>query len=69
MFACTGDPAKDVLKDALQDLIAMCQHVRTTFDAAVTHHKVAKGVSEVSMKSDLTEPSTVSQASGKKTKK
>lgn len=30
-----GDPAKDVLKDALQDLMVMCQHIRGTFDTAV----------------------------------
>jgi len=33
MFA--GDPAKDVLKDSLQDLMVMCQHIRGTFDTAV----------------------------------
>ncbi|KAF9616777.1 hypothetical protein IFM89_032330 [Coptis chinensis] len=27
-----GDPAKEVFKDALQDLIFMCGHVRETFD-------------------------------------
>lgn len=59
-----GDPAKDVLKDALQDLIVMCQHVRKTFDNAVDQHKVAKGLGEVSMKSSITDPSTSrSQAS------
>ncbi|XP_039802439.1 DNA-directed RNA polymerases I and III subunit RPAC2-like isoform X1 [Panicum virgatum] len=31
----TGDPAKDVLKDSLQDLMVMCQHIRGTFDTAV----------------------------------
>ncbi|OEL30020.1 hypothetical protein BAE44_0008960 [Dichanthelium oligosanthes] len=31
----TGDPAKDVLKDALQDLMVMCQHIRGTFDTRV----------------------------------
>ncbi|KAJ1702618.1 hypothetical protein LUZ63_002397 [Rhynchospora breviuscula] len=35
----TGDSAKDVLKDALHDLEAMCQHVRSTFDASVTEFK------------------------------
>uniref|UniRef100_A0A0D9XQE6 DNA-directed RNA polymerases I and III subunit RPAC2 n=1 Tax=Leersia perrieri TaxID=77586 RepID=A0A0D9XQE6_9ORYZ len=35
----TGDPAKDVFKDALQDLIVMCQHVRGTFDNAVVDHR------------------------------
>lgn len=28
------DPAKEVLKDAHQDLINMCQHVRGNFDKA-----------------------------------
>ncbi|KAK8913798.1 hypothetical protein KSP39_PZI023761 [Platanthera zijinensis] len=32
----TGDAAKDVLKDSLQDLILMCQHVRFTFDHSVS---------------------------------
>ncbi|XP_020587862.1 DNA-directed RNA polymerases I and III subunit RPAC2 [Phalaenopsis equestris] len=31
----TGDSAKDVFKDACQDLILLCQHVRSTFDKAV----------------------------------
>ncbi|XP_066356857.1 uncharacterized protein [Miscanthus floridulus] len=31
----TGDPAKDVLKDALQDLMVMCQHIRGTLDTAM----------------------------------
>ncbi|XP_020531802.1 DNA-directed RNA polymerases I and III subunit RPAC2 isoform X1 [Amborella trichopoda] len=35
----TGDPAKDVFKDALQDLMSMCQHVRGTFDKAVIDFK------------------------------
>lgn len=30
-----GDPAKDVLKDALQDLMVKCQHIRGTLDTAV----------------------------------
>jgi DNA-directed RNA polymerase I and III subunit RPAC2 len=34
-----GDPAKDVLKDALQDMMVMCQHVRGTFDKAVASHR------------------------------
>ncbi|KAH7445017.1 hypothetical protein KP509_02G102400 [Ceratopteris richardii] len=54
----TGDPAKDVLKDALQDLMVMCQHIRKTFTNAVDQHKVAKRQGEVSMKSGITEPST-----------
>ncbi|KAJ3683815.1 hypothetical protein LUZ60_014042 [Juncus effusus] len=35
----TGDSAKEVLKDALHDLTSVCQHVRTTFDKAVTDFK------------------------------
>lgn len=35
----TGDPAKDVMKDALQDLMVMGQHVRATFDKAVADFK------------------------------
>ncbi|CAL4994022.1 unnamed protein product [Urochloa decumbens] len=38
----TGDPAKDVLKDALQDLMVMCQHVRETLDNAVANHRATK---------------------------
>ncbi|KAG8051254.1 hypothetical protein GUJ93_ZPchr0009g2101 [Zizania palustris] len=43
----TGDSAKDVLKDSLQDLMVMCQHVRGTFDTAVSdfqQNKTAEGV-------------------------
>jgi hypothetical protein len=35
----SGDPAKDVMKDALQDLMVMGQHVRGTFDKAVADFK------------------------------
>ncbi|KAL5580863.1 hypothetical protein UlMin_013305 [Ulmus minor] len=35
----TGDPAKDVLKDACQDLMLICQTVRSTFDKAVEAKK------------------------------
>ncbi|KAK4777678.1 hypothetical protein SAY87_017865 [Trapa incisa] len=35
----TGDPAREVLKDACQDLMQMCQHVRSTFDNAVADFK------------------------------
>ncbi|CAN6164980.1 unnamed protein product, partial [Urochloa humidicola] len=34
-FSTKRDPAKDVLKDALQDQMVMCQHIRGTFDTAV----------------------------------
>jgi DNA-directed RNA polymerases I and III subunit RPAC2 len=36
---CAGDPAKDVLKDSLQDLMVMCQNVRGTFDTAVAEFR------------------------------
>ncbi|KAG2673279.1 hypothetical protein I3843_13G070600 [Carya illinoinensis] len=35
----TGAPAGEVLKDACQDLMMMCQHVRSTFDKAVSDYK------------------------------
>ncbi|TVU25844.1 hypothetical protein EJB05_28354 [Eragrostis curvula] len=38
----TGDPAKDVLKDSLQDLMVMCQHIRGTFDNAVADYRSNK---------------------------
>jgi len=39
VFASVGDPASEVLKDACQDLMLMCQHVRGTFDKAVSDFK------------------------------
>ncbi|KAL3730060.1 hypothetical protein ACJRO7_027116 [Eucalyptus globulus] len=33
-----GVPAREVLKDACQDLMLMCQHVRGTFDKAVNDY-------------------------------
>ncbi|KAJ0020469.1 DNA-directed RNA polymerases I and III subunit RPAC2 [Pistacia vera] len=38
----TGDPAREVLKDACQDLMLMCQHVRSTFDKAVADFKTSE---------------------------
>ncbi|EXB30489.1 hypothetical protein L484_006039 [Morus notabilis] len=38
----TGDLAADVLKDACQDLMLMCQHVRSTFDKAVVDFKMSE---------------------------
>lgn len=35
----TGAPAREVLKDACQDLMMMCQHVRSTFDTVVADYK------------------------------
>ncbi|KAJ4725676.1 DNA-directed RNA polymerases I and III subunit like [Melia azedarach] len=40
----TGDPASEVLKDACQDLMLMCRHVRSTFDKAVDDFKASNGV-------------------------
>ncbi|QCE12796.1 DNA-directed RNA polymerases I and III subunit RPAC2 [Vigna unguiculata] len=39
----TGDPASEVLKDACQDLMLMCRHVRSTFDKAVNDFKKQQG--------------------------
>ncbi|KAE8126127.1 hypothetical protein FH972_020872 [Carpinus fangiana] len=36
----TGAPAQEVLKDACQDLMMMCQHVRSTLDKAVADYKM-----------------------------
>ncbi|PNY08202.1 DNA-directed RNA polymerases I, II, and III subunit RPABC1 [Trifolium pratense] len=38
----TGDPACEVLKDGCQDLMLMCQHVRSTFEKAVNDFKTSK---------------------------
>ncbi|XP_019085234.1 PREDICTED: uncharacterized protein LOC104716050, partial [Camelina sativa] len=35
----TGDPAKEVFKDACQELMQMNRHVRSVFDKAVTEYK------------------------------
>ncbi|KAL2467376.1 RNApolymerase 14 kDa subunit [Abeliophyllum distichum] len=40
----TGDPASEVLKDSCQDLMLICQHVRSTFDQAVVEFKNKKGL-------------------------
>ncbi|KAL6141233.1 hypothetical protein ACLB2K_059523 [Fragaria x ananassa] len=40
----TGDPAKDVFRDACQDLMVMCQHASNTFDKAVVDFKMSKSV-------------------------
>ncbi|CAH1418233.1 unnamed protein product [Lactuca virosa] len=39
----TGDPAKEVLKDSCQDLMMICQHVRSTFEQAVADFKNNEG--------------------------
>ncbi|GMN23918.1 hypothetical protein TIFTF001_000342 [Ficus carica] len=45
----TGDPAADVLKDACQDLMRMCQHVRSTFDKAVADFKMSQPVKSMNI--------------------
>ncbi|XP_034687131.1 DNA-directed RNA polymerases I and III subunit RPAC2 [Vitis riparia] len=45
----TGDSAREVLKDACQDLMLMCQHVRSTFDKAVVDYKLSKPVKDMSI--------------------
>uniref|UniRef100_A0A2P2JL29 Uncharacterized protein MANES_01G166500 n=1 Tax=Rhizophora mucronata TaxID=61149 RepID=A0A2P2JL29_RHIMU len=34
-----GDPAREVLKDSCQNLMSMCQHVRSLFDESVAEFK------------------------------
>ncbi|XP_023522054.1 DNA-directed RNA polymerases I and III subunit RPAC2 [Cucurbita pepo subsp. pepo] len=46
----TGDPAREVLKDACQNLMAVCQHVRNTLDKAVLDHKLTKPVGDINIK-------------------
>ncbi|KAE9590259.1 hypothetical protein Lal_00028075 [Lupinus albus] len=36
----TGDPAREVLKDGSQELMRMCQNVRSTFGKAVSDFKI-----------------------------
>jgi DNA-directed RNA polymerase I and III subunit RPAC2 len=45
----TGSPARDVLKDALQDLMALSDHVRITFEKAVDEHKASQSMREMSV--------------------
>ncbi|KAK6247157.1 hypothetical protein QUC31_018722 [Theobroma cacao] len=40
----TGDPAREVFKDACQDLMLMCRHVRSGFDKAVEDFKASNAV-------------------------
>lgn len=42
-----GDPSREVLKDSSQDLMLMCQHVRSTFDQAVASFKNGKGLKDM----------------------
>ncbi|CAH9074882.1 unnamed protein product [Cuscuta europaea] len=45
----TGDPALEVLKDSCQDLMVMCQHVRSTFDQAVANFKNEKSPEDLDL--------------------
>ncbi|CAJ1947390.1 unnamed protein product [Sphenostylis stenocarpa] len=38
----TGDPAKEVMKDGCQDLMRMCQHIRSSFTDAFIDFKRTK---------------------------
>ncbi|KAE8652742.1 hypothetical protein Csa_014245 [Cucumis sativus] len=46
----TGDPAREVLKDACQNLMVVCQHVRNTFDKAVLDVKLTNPVRDINIK-------------------
>ncbi|GMI97147.1 RNApolymerase 14 kDa subunit [Hibiscus trionum] len=48
----TGDPASEVLKDACQDLMLMCRHVRSTFDKAVEDFKASNAVKAMKIDSN-----------------
>jgi DNA-directed RNA polymerase I and III subunit RPAC2 len=54
----TGAPARDVLKDALHDLMAIGEHVRATFERALEQHKVTRSMNEMSTRSGLTSQHT-----------
>ncbi|KAL6010412.1 hypothetical protein ACLOJK_000843 [Asimina triloba] len=45
----TGDPAKDVFKDALQDLMLICRQVRSTFDKAVVDSRSSESMKQMSV--------------------
>ncbi|XP_002983787.2 DNA-directed RNA polymerases I and III subunit RPAC2 [Selaginella moellendorffii] len=44
----TGAPGKEVFKDALLDMVAICEHVSTTMDSAVGRFKANEQRPEVS---------------------
>ncbi|KAK6127015.1 hypothetical protein DH2020_039243 [Rehmannia glutinosa] len=46
----TGVPARDVLKDSCQDLMLVCQHVRSTVDQAVMEFKNKQWVESMNIK-------------------
>ncbi|TXG74771.1 hypothetical protein ES288_1Z012500v1, partial [Gossypium darwinii] len=47
----TGDLAREVLKDACQNLMLMCRHVRCTFDKAVEDFKASNAVKAIKIDS------------------
>ncbi|CAE6019877.1 unnamed protein product [Arabidopsis lyrata] len=49
----TGDPAREVFKDACQELMQMNRHVRSVFDKAVTEYKAAKKLKEEAEEEEL----------------
>ncbi|TXG74230.1 hypothetical protein EZV62_002809 [Acer yangbiense] len=51
----SGDPAREVLKDACLDLMLMCRHVRSTFDKAVDDFRVNEGVQAMNIDSKAIE--------------
>ncbi|CAL9011777.1 hypothetical protein GBA52_010346 [Prunus armeniaca] len=48
----TGAAAKEVFKDASQDLMVVCQHVRSTFDKAVVDFRMSKSVNGMDIDSN-----------------
>ncbi|KAL3616934.1 hypothetical protein CASFOL_039328 [Castilleja foliolosa] len=46
----TGDTAREVLVDSCQDLMLVCQHVRSTVDQAVMVFKSKQGVESMDIK-------------------
>ncbi|KAI5342625.1 hypothetical protein L3X38_010500 [Prunus dulcis] len=48
----TGDAAKDVFNDSCQDLMVICQHVRSTFDKAAVDFRMSKSVNGMDIDSN-----------------
>ncbi|CAA0373237.1 unnamed protein product [Arabidopsis thaliana] len=49
----TGDPAREVFKDACQELMQMNRHVRSVFDKAVTEYKAEQKRKEEAEEEEL----------------
>ncbi|XVF46630.1 hypothetical protein PTKIN_Ptkin03bG0043400 [Pterospermum kingtungense] len=47
----TGEPAREILKDACQDLMLMCRNVRSSFDKAVEDFKASNSVKAMNIDS------------------